>query len=60
MKHIKEIIYSREYFQKMGRKHWDDADEAGKEKRRKQLAEALKKRWDAEKEKSLDKLSPRV
>lgn len=54
MKHIKEVIedkYSREYFQRMGRKHWDDADEAGKEKRRKQLAEALKKRW----EKKLDK-----
>ena len=54
MKPIKEVIeekYSREYFQKMGRKHWDDADEAGKEKRRKQLAEAIKKRWTDEKKK---------
>lgn len=49
MKPIKEVIeekYSKEYFQKMGRKHWDDADEAGKEKRRKQLTEAAKKRWE--------------
>ncbi len=58
MKPIKEVIedkYSREYFQKMGRKHWDDADEAGKEKRRKQLAEASNKRWENEKKKRLDK-----
>jgi len=52
MKPIKEVIedkYSREYFQKMGRKHWDDADEAGKEKRKKQLAEANKKYWAGKK-----------
>ena len=46
MKHIKEVIeekYTKEYFQKMGRKWWDDLSPEDREEHKKRLKEASKR-----------------
>lgn len=58
MKHIKEVIeekYTKEYFQKMGRKWWDDLSPEEQEKRKKKLKKASMKGGEATKLKYLTK-----
>ena len=56
MKPIKEIIeekYSKEYFQKMGRKWWDDLTPEEQVERKKKLKEASKRGGEVTKKKYL-------
>lgn len=58
MKHIKEVIaekYTREYFQKMGRKWWDDLSPEDREKHMKRLIEASKRGGETTRRKYLTK-----
>lgn len=58
MKNIKEVItekYTKEYFQKMGRKWWDDLTLEEQEKRREKLKKASKRGGEATKMKYLTK-----
>lgn len=56
MKHIKEVIeekYTREYFQKMGRKWWDDLSPEDREEHKERLKEASKRGGEATRQKHL-------
>lgn len=59
MKPIKEIIeekYSKEYFQKMGRKWWDDLTPEEQAERKEKLKEASKRGGETMKKRRLDSL----
>ena len=58
MKPIKEVIeekYTREYFQKMGRKWWDDLTPEEQIARKEKLRKASKRGGEVTKQKFLDK-----
>lgn len=58
MKHIKEVIeekYTKEYFQKMGRKWWDDLSPEEQAERKKRLKEASMRGGETTRRKFLDK-----